>query len=147
MEQHYLDLLRADEGIRLVVYDDATGTPIGPGTVVQGHPTIGIGRALDVHGLSASEVEILFANDVGCTEAKLNSTIDFYHTLTPGRKFVLLSLAFNLGWHGLLGFPRMLAAMRRADWVTAKAELLNSRAAHQLPARYQRLADILLSGA
>ena len=50
MLQQQLDELGADEGIRMLVYDDATGRPIGPGTLVRGHPTIGIGTDSDLKG-------------------------------------------------------------------------------------------------
>jgi GH24 family phage-related lysozyme (muramidase) len=56
-------MLEREEGLRTLVYDDATGKPIGPGSVVQGHPTIGIGRALDVNGITAVEADFLLEND------------------------------------------------------------------------------------
>ena len=49
MQEKYCARLTDEEALRFVVYDDATGRPIVPGTHVIGHPSIGIGRALDVH--------------------------------------------------------------------------------------------------
>lgn len=64
LQKVLIPMLRAEEGLRLTVYDDATGKPIKPGTLVKGHPTIGIGRALDVNGITEAEAEYLKANDV-----------------------------------------------------------------------------------
>ena len=64
--------LTRDEGQLLTVYDDATGAAIKPGTSVKGHPTIGIGRALDVHGISAAEAAYLLGNDIDGIVAQLS---------------------------------------------------------------------------
>ena len=47
-----------DEGVRLRVYDDATGEPLHPGMTLKGHPSIGYGRALDVNGISLKESKL-----------------------------------------------------------------------------------------
>jgi len=52
-----IDLLIHHEGIRLFVYDDATGKPITAGSICQGNPTIGIGRELSKTGISESEAK------------------------------------------------------------------------------------------
>lgn len=49
--------LRGDEGEVLKVYDDATGKPIGPGSVVVGNPSIAVGRNLSGRGLTTVECE------------------------------------------------------------------------------------------
>ena len=52
------------EGVRLAVYDDATGKPIVAGDTVQGNPTIGVGRLLtDDRGITEDEVMMLLRND------------------------------------------------------------------------------------
>ena len=53
-----LALLTADEGMRLDLYDDKTSKTIKPGSVVEGHPTIGVGRALDVFPLTREEGQL-----------------------------------------------------------------------------------------
>ena len=40
------DQLKRHEGVRLAVYDDATGKPVHAGDTLVGHPTIGVGRLL-----------------------------------------------------------------------------------------------------
>jgi len=36
--------LTRHEGLRLAVYDDATGKPLEQGDTIVGHPTVGVGR-------------------------------------------------------------------------------------------------------
>lgn len=67
--------------------------------------------------------------------------------LDDARMSVVIEVAFNGGIGGLLHFPKMLAAIGAKDWPTAKAELLDSDAARDLPKRYGALAEILLTGA
>jgi hypothetical protein len=50
-QQMIVDLI-VDEPLKLYVYDDATVMPLRPGYLLKSRLTIGIGRALDVHGIS-----------------------------------------------------------------------------------------------
>jgi lysozyme len=145
LEQQIAELI-GDEGLRLVVYDDATGLPIRPGTLVKGHPTVGFGRALDVHGISRDEAGVMLANDIAEVEAELGKW-PWYTALDPVRRGVCMNLAFNLGVHGLLTFGRMIGAMQRLDFKGAAAELKDSHWAHQVQAsRRDRLLAQLCNG-
>lgn len=62
------------------------------------------------------------------------------------RLSVVIDLGFNLGLHGLLAFPKMLAALGAGNWQAAHDELLDSDAARVLPGRYTDLARLLLIG-
>ena len=146
METYWNDKLVAEEGTRLFVYDDATGKAILQGSLVVGHPTIGTGRALDVHGISVGEAAFLFGNDVGLLEARLRKAFPTFDLLTAGRQFVLVSMAFNLGWAGLLSFHDTLAAVWSGKFVTAAADILASKAAKELPNRYKFLAYVMQHG-
>ena len=138
--------LRQDEGKILKVYDDATESEIAPGTVVKGHPTIGIGRALDVHGISDGEAEILFNNDIERVESALTN-FPWYRGLNDVRKGVMVNLAFNMGVDGLLGFHRMITYMFCESWREAADELQNSDWWHQVQvSRRERLKQQLLTG-
>lgn len=149
--------LRLDEGWRLQVYDDATGLPIRPGTFVKGHPTIGIGRALDVNGITSLEAQNLFFDDVGTIVGAL-SQYGWFQNLDPVRRDVIINMAFNMGIAGALAFTNMIAAIQRGeldrmvasletqDWDTAADALLSSTAARDDAPRYQRLAAAMRSG-
>jgi lysozyme len=155
-----IDELRADEGTRLLVYDDGTGHPIGPGSVLKGHPSIGIGRALDVHGISSTEAVLLNENDIASVEAAL-SRLDWYPLLDPVRQGVMCNLAFNMGVRGLESFTHMLReieagehdlsasmnAMAAQDFEAAAQQLAASKWATQVqPSRRDRLIAQLRTG-
>jgi len=59
---------------------------------------------------------------------------------------VLENVGFNVGVGGLLAFHRTLSCMEAGDWNGAATNLLQSKAAVQLPARYGRLAQQLTTG-
>jgi|TARA_R110000824_G_scaffold3901_1_gene18646 lysozyme len=50
-------------------------------------------------------------------------------------------MAYQMGLQGTLNFKKMWAAIEIDDYVTAAAEMINSRWAMQTPARANRLAD------
>lgn len=129
--------LAGDEGRRLTVYDDATGRAVTPGYCMRGHPTIGVGRALDVHGLSPAEVDYLFAGDIATIEQALRS-VPWYAGLDQVRQGVMVNLAFNMGVRGLQSFVSMIA-----DLMNAKHDLalsLSLLAAQQFNAAADELA-------
>lgn len=147
MDQYWKNKVGLEEGNRLLVYDDKTGKPIGPGSVVIGHPSIGKGRALDVHGISQAEADTMFDNDIADMEAMFTKYFPAFVFLNKARQYVLVDMAYNLGWTGLLGFPRMLAACWAGDFNTAAAQILASEAARELPTRYRSLAATMKAGA
>lgn len=138
--------LATDEGSELIVYDDKTGLPITKGSVVEGNPTIGIGRALNVHGISTAERDMMFENDITVCEAQL-AQYAWWVTLDPVRRDVLTNLTFNMGIAGVLTFQHMIAAIKAADFATAAQQLKNSKWATQVePSRSGRLIAQLLTG-
>lgn len=138
--------LTRDEGSHLTVYDDATGQEIVPGYTVKGHPTIGVGRALDVNGISADERDYLRANDVSKVKLQVGQAIPWSSQLDPARLMVLHNMAFNMGTRGLLEFKNFLAALQAGDYPRCVEELKNSRWARQVAARSTRLAQQILTG-
>lgn len=143
--------LISDEGLRLFVYDDATGQPLKPGMVCKGHPTIGAGRALDVRGLTAAECGVLLDDDIPAFDVELVQALPWYPGLDSARRRVLLEMAFNMGvgdsTKGLLSFRQMLAAVEAEDWMRAKANMVASRWFVQVGRRGARLANLMLNGA
>jgi lysozyme len=139
-------LLAREEGLRLTVYDDATGQPLRPGSTLRGHPTIGIGRCLDRRGITAAEALALLENDLAEIRAGVAQALPWVAELTPNRRTVLEAMAFQLGLAGLLGFKGTLAALRRGDHEAAAAGMLASLWARQTPARAQRMAAMMRAG-
>jgi lysozyme len=129
-----------------VVYDDATGKPIVPGTLVKGHPTIAYGIALDVRGISMGEAMFLLHNAEQDIWNQVITALPWAANLDPVRQCALLSMAYNLGVPGLLGFPNTLNCLQRQQWAGAVANLKQSRWWTQVGDRAQRIANMFLTG-
>lgn len=118
--------LEQHEAKRAFVYDDATGKPIGPGTVVKGYPTVGIGRNLLSRGLSDDEIRYLLRNDIA-SALKEAETFPWFLGLDSIRQNVIVELIFNLGLVRFRGFKDFIAAMSQHNWHVAAAELADSK--------------------
>jgi lysozyme len=128
------DLVR-DEGTVLHAYKDS-----------EGYLTIGIGRLIDKRkggGISQQEAEMLFEHDFETKLTALNQKIEWFHRLPDRKKRAVGNMAFQLGIGGVMGFRRMLAALKRGDWSAAQREALDSKWAKQTPERARRVASLL----
>ena len=129
-----LDLVEHYEGYRRKPYRDT-----------RGKLTIGYGRNLDDVGLSRAEALHLLANDVQAIREHLSAQ-PWWPQEEPVRQDVLVTMAYQMGVRGLLGFTKMLAAVNRCHWNTAALEMLDSEWARQTPKRAQELALMMKSG-
>lgn len=139
-------LICGEEGLRLTVYDDKNGKPIVPGSVVQGHPTIGYGRALDTNGITSDEASFLRQADILKAKSSCSSSFSWFDKMVDERKAVVVSMVFNLGVDGFKQFKEMISALSKQDYVRATSEMLHSDWASQVPARAQQLSRIMLTG-
>ena len=138
--------IRPNEGLRLQVYDDATGMPLVKNSHVVGNPTIGYGRLICVpHGITEAEAEYLLANDVEIA-AEQAATLDPWPKLDPVRQSVLIEMVFQMGIAGVRGFHNTLAAMSRGDYAAAAEGMRASAWARQTPHRAHMLADLMEHG-
>lgn len=137
--------LTRDEDMRLVVYDDATGKPLKIGDTLQGHLTIGVGRALDVRGITAREALYLLNDDISDVVAELQKALTWFDGLDDTRQRVLANMAFNMGTAGLLGFHDTLRYVQEGRYELAAKAMEDSHWYTQVGARAQRLADLMRS--
>jgi lysozyme len=141
------DRLLADEGLRLTVYDDATGKPIGPGSQVIGKPTIGIGTLICAPGgITQAEAKILLNNRISTASEAVNAFIPGLQQADPVRFDVLTEMSYQLGAAGLAKFTNTLQSVRDGRWNDAADGMLASVWATQTPTRAQALAAIMRSG-
>ena len=141
-----VEQLKGFEGLRLTVYDDATGAPIVPGSHVVGHPTIGYGRCLDTHGISKDEAESLFNNDVVSHGLDLARALPWVRNLDEVRRAVLVEMTFQMGVAGVLEFRNALRHIQAGEFADAAKEMLASKWAEQTPNRAHRLSVQLETG-
>lgn len=138
-----VDLLTYEEGYVGSVYLCPTG-----------YPTVGFGRRVIVLDYETGKpVEFPIRREVEAKhlESKadllhdwLSEVYTWYPPLSPQRKAVLISLAYQVGKNGFRGFSNMLKALHRGDFVSAANEYLDSKAARQTPKRFARGARILM---
>lgn len=133
------------EGVRLAVYDDATGKPIVAGDVVQGNPTIGVGRLLtDDRGITEDEVMLLLKNDLAWVAKKAES-YGFWNRLDSARQMVIMGMIFNMG-NRFDQFKKMIAALEVGDYQEASVQMMDSRWAKIVKGRAVELSEQMKTG-
>lgn len=141
-------LVRRHEGLRLNVYDDATGFPIRAGSLVGGHPTIGVGRNLESTGVSEVEAEMMLTNDLIRASIGASTWLgpSVWRDLNTARRAAVIDFVLNVGLGTALEFKRTREAIACSNWQLAHDRILESRYAEQVGDRAKRIASILLTG-
>lgn len=128
--------IKSNEGLSLSLKPDSGNTW-----------QIGYGRNLSRRGITKSEAETLFTNDlVAATNGAATALGNAWFGLDDVRRGALVDMCFELGQAGLAQFKDMLAAIRASQWQLAYAACLDSAYAEQVPARAQRVALMLKTG-
>lgn len=136
-------LLIRHEGLRLQVYDDATGDPVIPGYRLIGHPTIGVGRALDVQGITEADAQLMLSEDIERVLKECRDQFIWFSALSPVRQNVVASMVFQMGIAGFKHFVHMIAAVQVGDYESASREMIASAWFNQVPARARELAQMM----
>jgi lysozyme len=140
------------EDYRACVYKDS-----------KGFWTVGIGFLVDDRvkgaGLSLKECEVILRMRLEELHFEiLPKRIPWIFDLSLPRQAVLVDMAYNMGWPSLLGFKKMLMALRRsvmarsvverdAAIAEAVAEMFDSKWAREdVPSRAARLAKQMATG-
>lgn len=111
-----------------------------------GKLTIGYGRNLEDKGLSQEEAHHLLHEDIRDAIKFLDQQLPWWKSLDgEARQEALVNMAFNLGGR-LLGFKKMLAALKSKDYERAADEALDSKWAGQVGQRAQRIARAFREG-
>jgi lysozyme len=110
-----VDMLVADEGFSARVYRCPAG-----------YLTVGHGINLD-HGITPEESEAVMRIRLSDMYARITRRTPLFLALSHNRQLVLLSMAYNMGVTGLLGFEEMFTALAEHDYDRAAYEMLNSK--------------------
>jgi len=135
MNENLRRMLVCHEGLSLKPYVDTVGKV-----------TIGVGRNLTDNGITKAECDAMFEHDVAVAEAVLISIFPECPMWTEARRNALVDMLFNMGEARFLRFTRMIAAIRRFDWMVAAAEMRDSQWATQVPGRVAELAAMVEAG-
>jgi lysozyme len=126
-------LIKKHEGYRGHIYLDSEGIP-----------TVGWGHALHVGShVPPLACSLIFEDDY---RAAVHDYGRLSLELDPVRRAVILDMIFNLGLPRLLGFKKMLAALREGDFEKAAIEMVDSKWAGQVKGRADTLARMMRTG-
>jgi len=138
------EALKRDENEVLHLYYDSVGVPtIGVGCNLQVRVPDDLCREITISAIGSRR---LFELRVAQARTDLQRYLPWTTSLDEVRQEALINLVFNMGIGGLLGFVRMLAALRAGDYVEAKRQLLDSRYAEQVGDRAKRVGTQLETG-
>jgi lysozyme len=132
-------MLIQEEGVVLHAYQDHLG-----------YWTIGCGRLVDKRkggGITYMEALLLLENDIDKVLVGLIANFPWFTNLDPIRQVALCAMTFQLGLAGVKKFTNTLAAMERGDYKAAARGMRNSLWSKQTPARVERLAKMMETGA
>lgn len=111
-----------------------------------GFLTIGVGRNLDVNGITQHEARVMLTTDLGTAERELLKILPNYLEYSDARARALLNMMFNLGARRFAGFVKMIDAVKCEDWEMAAHEAANSLWAIQVGDRASRIVKMLREG-
>jgi len=97
--------------------------------------TIGVGRNLDVNGISEDEALYMLDNDIKRVQEELTKNWGCWRTLPEKARMVCIDMTFNLGIQGFMRFKRTRELMELGMFLKASEEVLDSKYAVQLPIR------------
>ena len=132
-EYTVLEQLISEEGSVPYAYEDS-----------EGYLTIGVGRLIDRRKggrLRPQEIDFLLDNDIRECEEQLVAFFPWYPSLNEPRKAVLIGMAFQIGFAGLLKFKETLGHMKAGRHLVAANAMLNSKWAQQTPERAKRMSE------
>jgi lysozyme len=130
-----------EEDIKLEPYKDHLG-----------YWTIGVGHLIDcrkggsipigVHCFPISEhlARQILNDDIHGVHTDLSMSLNYWRSLSKVRQVCLISMAFQMGVKGVLGFKKALKFIREGEFDKAAIEMLDSRWADQTPNRARRIS-------
>lgn len=128
------ELLRKHEGWKKFPYTDTVGKL-----------SIGCGRNLTDRGLDDNEIMFLLEKDIIIAMTDLQSIFPDFFEFSDRRRVALISLAF-IGKEKLLGFKKMIQAVKDGRWDNAGDEVIESKYAKQVGERALEIAEMLREG-
>lgn len=123
---------------------EAEGREIKPYVDTSNKITIGVGHNLTDLGLPEDIIDVLLKRDIDIAVKEAARIFPTFLILPESVKAAIIELTFNLGATKLKTFKKFITAINNKQWLTAKAELLNSKWASQVKSRRaNRIADMI----
>ena len=129
-----VEQIKKHEGLRLKAYQDSVGVW-----------TIGYGTNLQTLEIPIELAQLWLRLEVEKVELKL-SYINWFRELNEARKAVVVNMAYNLGFKGLMNFKKTIKYIEIEQYDLASKEMLNSKWAMQVGARANQLSKQMKTG-
>ena len=100
--------------------------------------TIGVGRCIEINGISEDEAQYLLNNDIKKVQEQLGKNYGCYRTFPERARLVCIDMCFQLGISGFMAFKKTRKLMELGKWLEASEECLRSKWAIQTPTRALR---------
>lgn len=126
--------IKQHEGFRTHPYKDSVGKL-----------TIGYGRNIEDNGISEAEAETMLRHDVLAAQDAAGQ-FTWYRKQNAARKDVLTEMVFNMGLPRVLGFKKMIQALRDDDHEEAAYQMMDSKWAIQVGKRAETLSSLMSHG-
>lgn len=132
------ELLIREEGFNASAYQDHLG-----------FWTIGYGKLIDARkggGINKRQALALLRDEIAEKRVELDDQLGWWRNLDETRQTVLLSMVFQMGIAGVVGFKNTLSALKAGDFAKAAKGIRSSKWAEQTPGRAERMAKAIESG-
>lgn len=127
-----------------------------PYRCTEGYPTVGWGfriggylQILPVMTMTREEGDKQLLSKIRQIIERIETsllTVGAWDNCNETQKAVMVSMAYQVGFTGLCKFEKFLKACRDKDWDKAEQEMMDSKAARQTPARWNRQMRAFRSG-
>jgi len=84
-------------------------------------------------------------NDLEYFEDKLNRYLPFFKSLSRIRQLALIEVCSYVGFKNFLSFTKLIKAVQRHDYISAKKAMCENKWSYQYGMRFQELGDILVT--
>lgn len=132
------EIIAREEGFRPYAYQDSLG-----------YWTIGYGLMIDKRrggGITRPEAEFLLRGRIDAIEAQIIDHLPWVSSLDEVRRAILISMAYQMGVWGLLGFQTTLRYIYDGLYTEAAGAMRLSKWYAQTPERAERMAKAMEVG-
>ena len=150
--QHTMNLIKEYEGFRFKPY-----------LCTERYLTIGYGTKLinnrheSTHlyngkfcclTVTTESAEALLIDEIKKIEQLIiqNIQLEFFNNLSDNRQAVVISMCYQLGYHGFIKFKNTIKYLQDGRYKKASQEMLNSRWSKQTPRRAKEHSELILMG-
>lgn len=115
--------LEAEEGLKRLLYDDATGTFLKSGDTIKGNATLGIGWNVSACALTDYQYRTICGWIVDAKAPPLYAALPWLHALPESVQRGVADIAFNVGLTDFLKFTTFISLLKAGNFKAAAADL------------------------